>query len=116
MNEYNKDKIRLPHNLILKDRAELTLSGVTDVDSFDETTIIAYTDYGELTVKGENLHINMLNIDTGDLSIDGRVSSLDIRAAMLTDIDFSVSDVVAGTVVGYELTEKFNITYNDKAQ
>jgi hypothetical protein len=35
---------------------------------------------------------------------------------MLTDIDFSVSDVVAGTVVGYELTEKFNITYNDKAQ
>lgn len=72
----NEDKIRMPHSLILKDRAQLNLSGVTDVDSFDESTIVAYTDYGELTVKGENLHINMLNIDTGDLSIDGRVSSL----------------------------------------
>ncbi len=72
----NEDKIRMPHGLILKDRAQLTLSGVTDVDSFDESAIVAYTDYGELTVKGENLHISMLNIDTGDLSIDGRVSSL----------------------------------------
>lgn len=71
-----EDKIKMPHSLILKDRSQLTLSGVTDVDSFDETTIVAYTDYGELTVKGENLHISMLNIDTGDLSIDGRVSSL----------------------------------------
>ena len=72
----NEDKIRMPHSLILKDRAQLTLSGVTDVDSFDESIIVAYTDYGELTVKGENLHISMLNIDTGDLSIDGRVLSL----------------------------------------
>lgn len=72
----NEDKIKMPHSLIMKDRSQLTLSGVTDVDSFDETTIIAYTDYGELTVKGENLHISMLNIDTGELSIDGTVSSL----------------------------------------
>lgn len=57
--------------------------------------------------------------DGGNITMtvkDGRVSSLNIRAAMLTDIDFSVADVVATTVVGYELTEKFNITYNDKAQ
>ena len=76
MNEYNKDKIRLPHNLILKDRAELTLSGVTDVDSFDETTIIAYTDYGELTVSGTNLHISSLDVDKGEMSVDGKISSL----------------------------------------
>ncbi len=71
-----EEKIKTPHSLILKDRASLTLSGVTDVDSFDETAIIAYTDYGELTVKGTELHISMLNIDTGDLSIDGNISSL----------------------------------------
>ena len=76
MNEYNKDKIQLPHNLILKDRAELTLSGVTDVDSFDETTIIAYTHYGELTVSGTNLHISSLDIDKGELSVDGKINSL----------------------------------------
>lgn len=72
----NKDKIMMPHNVIMKDRGELTLSGVTDVDSFDETTVIAYTDYGELTVTGENLHISSLNIDKGELSIDGRISAL----------------------------------------
>lgn len=72
----NKDKIVMPHNVIMKDREELTLSGVTDVDSFDESTVIAYTDYGELTITGTNLHISSLNIDKGELSVDGRISSL----------------------------------------
>ena len=72
----NDNKIRMPHSLILKDRSQLTLSGVTDVDSFDENLITAYTDYGELTVKGEGLHISVLNTETGELSIDGTVSSL----------------------------------------
>ena len=71
-----ENKIRMPHSLILKDRSQLTLSGVTDVDSFDENLITTYTDYGELTVKGEGLHISVLNTDTGELSIDGNVSSL----------------------------------------
>ncbi len=72
----NKDKIVMPHNVIMKDRSELTLSGVTDVDSFDESTIIAYTDYGELTITGTNLHISSLNIDKGELSVDGRIAAL----------------------------------------
>ena len=76
MNDYNKDKIKLPHNLILKDRSELTLSGVTDVDSFDETSIIAYTDYGELTISGSALHISSLDVDKGEMSVDGKISSL----------------------------------------
>lgn len=74
MTEY-KDKT-MPHSLILKDRKELTLTGVTDVDSFDETSIVAYTDFGELTVNGNNLHISTLNTDTGELNIDGEVTSL----------------------------------------
>ena len=76
MNDYNKDKIKLPHNIRLKDRAELTLSGVTDVDSFDETAIIAYTDYGELTISGTGLHISSLDVDKGEMSVDGKISSL----------------------------------------
>lgn len=72
----NKDKIILPHNLILKDRGELSLSGVTDVDSFDEATIIATTDYGELTITGTGLHISSLDIDKGELCVDGKISSL----------------------------------------
>lgn len=72
----NSEKIKRPHSLILKDRSELTLSGVTDVDSFDEMTIVAYTDYGELTVKGSGLHIGSLNTETGELTVDGQVQSL----------------------------------------
>lgn len=71
-----ENKIKMPHSLILKDRSQLNLSGVTDVDSFDENLIVAYTDYGELTIKGENLKIAMLNTDTGELSLEGTVSSL----------------------------------------
>ena len=66
---------KLTHNLILKSRKELSITGVVDVDSFDEETVIAYTDIGELTVKGENLHISKINLDTGDLFIDGTLSS-----------------------------------------
>ncbi len=75
MNEI-KDKIRTPHSVLMKDRGQLSLSGVTDVDSFDESAIIAYTDYGELTVRGNRLHISQLNIESGELNIDGEISSL----------------------------------------
>ncbi len=71
-----KDKIKLPHHLILRDRGELSITGVTQVDSFDESNIIAYTDYGELTIGGSMLHIVNLNLDTGDLSVEGDISSL----------------------------------------
>lgn len=50
--------------------------GVSNVDSFDEQTIVAYTDLGELVVKGKNLHINKLNVETGELTLDGEISSL----------------------------------------
>ena len=61
-----KKTVQMPHQLILEDRRALTLSGVSDVDSFDEMTVIVYTDLGELTIKGENLHINRLNLESGD--------------------------------------------------
>lgn len=64
------------HNLILEGRKSLIISGVSDVDSFDDQTIIAYTDMGELTIKGENLHITRLSIETGELNVDGKVFSL----------------------------------------
>ncbi|MCI6770934.1 MAG: sporulation protein YabP [Oscillospiraceae bacterium] len=64
------------HSLILENRNKLSLSGVTDVDSFDETTIVAYTDYGELTVSGTDLHICVLNIEHGELTVEGNISGL----------------------------------------
>ena len=65
-----------PHLITLSERRMLSVSGVQDVDSFDEMTIVIYTDLGELTVKGNGLHITRLNIETGDLTLDGTVESL----------------------------------------
>lgn len=71
-----KTRVQMPHHIILEDRHALTVSGVSDVDSFDEMTVIIYTDRGELTVKGEGLHINRLNIETGELTLEGQVQSM----------------------------------------
>lgn len=67
---------KLPHNIIMEDRKKLSVSGVTDIDSFDEQTIIAITDLGELTIRGWNLHITRLNLEQSELMVDGEISSL----------------------------------------
>lgn len=69
-------KTRLPHNLVLENRSKLSLSGVIDIDSFDENTIIIETELGELTVQGQELHINNLSIEVGEMSIEGSITTL----------------------------------------
>lgn len=63
-------------NLFLENREKLTLSGVSDVLSFDDQIIIIETDLGLLTVKGEDIRINKLSIDTSDIIIEGHINSL----------------------------------------
>ena len=66
----------LPHNLVLEDRRMLTVSGVSDVDSFDEETVVVFTGLGELTVRGTNLHINRLSVEVGELTVEGNIAAL----------------------------------------
>lgn len=68
--------VKSSHSLILDNRTNLTLTGVCDVSGFDEQTVNLITDCGVLIVKGESLHINKLNLDSKDVSIDGNISSL----------------------------------------
>ena len=73
---------KMPHNIIMEERKKLSVSGVLDIDSFDEQTIIAITEQGELTIRGSNLHITRLNLEQSELLVEGEVSSLaytDIR-------------------------------------
>ena len=70
------EESRMPHSVILNERNELKVSGVTDVDSFDEESIVAYTSLGELVISGEGLHISRLDVETGDLSVEGNITSL----------------------------------------
>lgn len=72
----DKKNTAMPHNLVLEDRRLLTLSGVSDVDSFDEETVVVFTDLGELTIKGSDLHINRLSVEVGELTVEGKISAL----------------------------------------
>ena len=72
----DKVKQKKPHSMILENRNFLSLSGVLDVGSFDEQSVVIYTDFGELNIKGSTLHINKLSLETGEVSIDGNIVSL----------------------------------------
>ena len=65
------------HRLELVGRERLTVSGVEDVERFDENGIVMSTSAGVLVVTGEDLHIGKLSLDGGELHVDGRIDSVD---------------------------------------
>ena len=67
---------QVPHNVIMENRKHMTVSGVLDIDSFSEDGIVLYTDLGELSVTGRDLHLGKLSVDTGELTLDGEIESL----------------------------------------
>ena len=75
---YESDRARpeAAHHIILEERERLTVSGVEEVESFDENTIIMSTSRGTLVIRGEDLHIEKLSLDGGDLRVEGMVDSL----------------------------------------
>ena len=66
----------LSHRIMLEEREQLVISGVEEVESFDENTIVMYTSRGTLVVRGEGLHIEKLSLDGGDLRVEGEIDSL----------------------------------------
>ena len=76
MERYDKTMSALPHQLILQDRARLELTGVTEVDSFDDETVNCTTSLGRLSVSGSELHLHRLDLEGTALSIEGHIDSL----------------------------------------
>ena len=64
------------HSAILQNRAQLELTGVTDVDRFNEEEVALFTQLGELTVRGRGLHINEMSVGSGKLTVEGDISAL----------------------------------------
>ena len=69
MQEFNSK----PQSLTLDNRKKLSLTGVEDVLGFNDETVNVKTTLGDLTIKGSKLHISKLNLDSGDVEIDGVV-------------------------------------------
>ena len=69
-------KEALQHRIVWTDRKRGNITGVTDVGSFDETTVILETDQGILTLKGKGLHIGKLSLEQGEVELDGVIESM----------------------------------------
>lgn len=70
------DKPILPHKLTLNERKSLTVTGVTEVISFDEAAVIARTESGTLVVQGKGLQLKTLQPEGGQVSVEGTVCAL----------------------------------------
>lgn len=67
----------MPHSVILEGREKLTISGVTDVHSFDEEQVLLETVRGMLVVRGQGLHVERLQLEAGELIIQGEIGLLE---------------------------------------
>ena len=65
-----------PHNLIMENREKLTLTGVIDIHSFDDELVLVETTMGILTIKGNDLKMNKLNLDNNELIVEGKTVAL----------------------------------------
>ncbi len=68
--------MEMPHKLTLSQREHLTMTGVTEVISFDESAVVMHTELGRLTVHGHQLQLKQLALEGGQVAVDGTVSAL----------------------------------------
>ena len=71
-----EEKLQLPHKLTLNERKNLTMTGVTEVISFDENAVILRTGLGTLVVQGQGLQLKTLSTDGGQVAVTGTVTAL----------------------------------------
>ena len=67
---------QFPHKLTLQERKSLTMTGVAEVISFDESLVVLNTSLGVLTVQGEELKLKTLSLEGGQVAVDGQISAL----------------------------------------
>ena len=67
---------KLVHNLILNSRGKLSIDGVKDIICFDENNVSLKTVCGDLVIDGEDIHISVLNIEKGEIEMNGKITGL----------------------------------------
>lgn len=71
-----EETFQLPHKLTLQERNRLSMTGVSEVVSFDDTAVVLHTALGTLTVHGKGLQLKTLSLDGGQVAVEGEVSAL----------------------------------------
>ena len=70
------DSMILPHRLTLNERRQLTMTGVTEVVSFDDSTVVLHTELGTLSVHGQQLQLKTLSVEGGQIAVEGSVTAM----------------------------------------
>lgn len=71
-----EDNFQLPHKLTLTERKTLSMTGVSEVVSFDDMCVVLRTGLGTLTVQGRDLQLKTLSLEGGQVEVDGAVTAL----------------------------------------
>lgn len=74
----------LPHKLQLSERSKLTMTGVTEVVSFEENAVVLHTALGTLVIQGRELKLKTLSLEGGQVAVDGNISALIYEEPRLT--------------------------------
>ena len=71
-----EEVLQMPHKLVLNQREDLNLTGVTEVVSFDDAAVILKTHLGILSVQGEDLILKTLSVEGGQVAVSGHIRAL----------------------------------------
>lgn len=72
----HEEKMAMPHKLTLDERSKLTMTGVTEVISFDDSAVILRTGLGKLMIHGKQLQLKTLSLDGGQVAVDGHIAAM----------------------------------------
>ena len=71
-----ENQMQLPHRLTLNERRQLSMTGVSEVVSFDDTAVVLHTELGTLVIQGQQLQLKTLSLEGGQVAVEGTISTL----------------------------------------
>lgn len=79
----------LMHNIVIENRQRLSATGIQNVDSYEDDCIVAQSECGEIIIKGHDLKITRLSVETGDMTVEGSIDSANYNAPKVSGSFFS---------------------------
>ena len=75
--QIEEKQTNIMQNVILENRKKLTLTGIKDVLSFDDEIVVVESELGLLNIKGSDLRVNKISVETGDVIVDGTIRAIE---------------------------------------
>jgi sporulation protein YabP len=77
------EKQHHPHTLIVDSRSKITITGIIDVGCFNDQSVELVTDYGSIVIKGRDLHVKKVSVDSGEMSLEGAIDNIEYNQKMI---------------------------------